>query len=128
MKNLFLTLFVLVLVSCTNNPPSLEVQGKWKLVKVENTFALQSTDYSSENIIFDFSSSTVTVSGNTSANFYIADGEYPYTLSMENSLSTTFQTMTLTLKGEQYVYKRENNKMSLSLGYIDGDNLSFERQ
>lgn len=128
MKNLILAVIALTLISCNNNEPTLEVQGKWKLVKVENAFAQQSKDLSSESIIFDFGSSTVTISGNNSGSFYMNNGSYPYTLQMQNSLSTTFQSMTLTLNSTQYLYKKTGNELTLDNGYIDGDKLTFVKQ
>lgn len=128
MRNLIVAVLAITLIACNNNPPVNDVQGKWKLVKVENAFAQHSTDFSLENIIFDFGNSTVNISGNNSGNFYMDNGDYPYTLQMDNSLSNTFQSMTLTLKGTQYLYKKTGNEMTLDNGYVDGDKLSFIKQ
>ena len=117
-----------MLAACNNNPPANDVQGKWKLIKVENAFAQQSTDFSTEDVVFYFGSSTVTVSGNNSGTFYIDNGDYPYTLQMDHSLSPTFQSMTLTLKDTQYLYKRTGNEITLDNGYVDGDKLTFVKQ
>lgn len=127
MKKLFFTVIVLVFFACNNDVPKLEVQGKWKLMKVENPFAQRSTDFSTENIIFNFGVSTVNISGNQ-GDFYIDNGDYPYTLEMQNSLSPSFQTLTLTLKGTRYTYTIEKNQMILSNAYVDGDVLTFIRQ
>lgn len=128
MRNLILVLLAVVFIACNNNSPTLEVQGKWKLIKVENEFSQQSIDFSSQNIIFNFGSSVVTISGNNSNAFYMDNGSYPYSLQMQNSLSTTFQSMTLTLNGTQYLYKKTDNEMTLDNGYVDGDKLTFSKQ
>ncbi len=128
MRNLILTLLAVVFVACNNNAPTLDVQGKWKLMEVKNARALQSTDLSTKDILFDFGSSTVKISGNDIDTFYIANGEYPYTLQMANSLSTTFQSMTLTLQGTPYLYKKNGDEMTLDNTYVDGDKLTFSKQ
>jgi hypothetical protein len=97
-------------------------------MKVENAFAQQSIDLSSKNIIFDFGSSEVTVTGNNSGDYYINNGNYPYSLQLQNSLSTTFQSMTLIINGTQYLYLKTENEMTLDNGYVDGDKLTFSRQ
>lgn len=127
-KKIIFALIVVVFIACNNNSPTLDVQGKWKLMKVENAFAQQSIDLSSKNIIFDFGSSEVTVTGNNSGDYYINNGNYPYSLQLQNSLSTTFQSMTLTINGTQYLYLKTENEMTLDNGYLDGDKLTFSRQ
>ncbi len=127
MKKIIFVLIAVAFIACNNNPPINDVQGKWKLIKVENAFAQQSTDYSSNNIVFDFGSSVVTISGNNSNAFYMSNGSYPYTLQMQNSISPTHQTMTLTLKGTQYIYTKTGNEMTLNNGYVDGDKLTFAK-
>lgn len=127
MKKIIFVLIAVAFIACNNNPPINDVQGKWKLIKVENAFAQQSTDYSSNNIVFDFGSSVVTISGNNSNAFYMSNGSYPYTLQMQNSISPTHQTMTLTLKGTQYIYAKTGNEMTLNNGYVDGDKLTFAK-
>jgi hypothetical protein len=141
MKNILkLTAFMLILAgsfySCDkkNNPDdtswiidgktknsladTANIIGKWKLVKVTTPFVGSVSNYSNNNIVYEFKTNNVlTISGKTSGiDLYRGHdvGEYFYSI-IKNDNDYSLQIATLT-----YGYSISSKELKISLAHLDG--------
>ena len=140
MKKLFILIIsIATFSSCSNDDTSTnEIVGEWQLIKAE-TYGVNSngdmelftTDYSQDNIIYNFSSSNeLSVSGGDDFNY--PDGTYDYIFG-EDYLSGApsegeSKTLLVKIYDSKWTYELENGIMILGRSYVDGSNLYFRRK
>ena len=136
MKNfIYLLLSVFLIFSCRNeeNQPVNKVAGEWKLIQskvyVPNNngqYELQTTDYSSQSIIYNFQANNqlkITGSQNN-------DGLFPYEFK-NDYLGATSEGGKIDLVQIQYVkyiFNLNGNQLSLDNKYVDGPELVFQKK
>ncbi len=100
--------------------------GKWKLLKVVDSFSTKSTYYEYKGITFTFKEDgKVFVSSNNKA---FLKGEYSYKLTSESiTADEKNKVKMVVIKGIKFTYKYEKNILELSNAYVDGVILYLKR-
>lgn len=133
MKKLLTILPILLLLSgsCSSSEDiSSQIVGNWKLVaSTQYGFNGEvSTDYSKENILYNFKQNgTLQVSGGENVGY--PDGAYEYFFG-EDYLGGENDPKVLLVKinDSKWTYNQNSGKMTLGKSYVDGPNLIFERK
>lgn len=117
--------------SCSNDDDiSNQIIGNWKLTKTVCCYfeGGRTTDYSNENIIYNFKSNGIlVVSGRDNVGY--TNGEYEYFFGKDHlGGNTDPKVLLVKINNSKWTYGLTNGKMTLGRSYIDGPNLIFERK
>ncbi|MFN3272978.1 MAG: hypothetical protein ACK40Y_10625 [Cloacibacterium caeni] len=135
MKNLFYFLIVgFLLLSCNRNDETQvnKVAGEWKLIQsktyVQNSNGqneLQTTDYSSQNIIYNFQTNNqLKITGSQN------DGLFPYEFKNDylGGNSEGGKIDLVIIQSTKYIFTLNGNQLSLDNKYVDGPELIFQKK
>ena len=135
MKNLFYFLIVgFLLLSCNRNDETQvnKVAGEWKLIQsktyVQNSNGqneLQTTDYSSQNIIYNFQTNNqLKITGSQN------DGLFPYEFKNDylGGNSEGGKIDLVLIQSTKYIFTLNGNQLSLDNKYVDGPELIFQKK
>ncbi len=135
MKNLiYLLPLTLFLFSCNRNDESQvnKVEGEWKLVQSKSYVQknngqneLQTTDYSSQNIIYNFQiNNKLKITGSQN------DGLFPYEFKNDylGGDASGGKIDLVQIQTTKYVFGLSGNKLSLDNKYVDGPELIFQKK
>ncbi|RUA12898.1 MAG: hypothetical protein DSY82_00055 [Flavobacteriia bacterium] len=132
-KILIIILGIAFLSGCSNDDDALNDQiiGKWKLIEVEfYGFGGQgSTDYSHENIIYDFQPNGILkVTGGQNEGY--SSGEYNYFFGLDylGGGMTDPKVLLVRIEDSKWTYNLNKGIMRLGQSYLDGPVLIFERK
>ena len=124
---------ILTALSCSNEDESSNNQiiGEWKLLEAQifNFGGQSSTDYSKENIIYNFQSNDILkISGGENINY--PTGEFKYFFGEDYLGGGTSDSKILLVKinESKYTYNLTNEKMRLGKSYVDGHDLVLGRK
>ncbi|MGS2764747.1 hypothetical protein [Sinomicrobium sp. M5D2P9] len=133
MKNFTLIFCISLLLSSCNNDDdnsSPNIIGDWKMIKIEvYSSELEETDYSDNNILYQFQSDGALIVEADVDNDGYNNGSYNYEMNLEH-LSGNLSVE----EPQEYIVKIENNKwvldmstdtMTLSQAHVDGPTLFF---
>ena len=135
MKKIILLIFTIgILSSCLNddkNSTNNEIIGKWKLIEVQifGFGGQSSTDYSNENIVYEFQSNGILkVTGGQDVSH--PDGEYNYFFGEDylGGGTTDPKILLVKINESKWTYNLTNGKMTIGKSYVDGPDLIFERK
>jgi hypothetical protein len=140
MKNLiFLLITIFSLTSCKrdDNEISNKIFGEWKLMQAKQyginasgEYELFTTDYSSQNIIYNFlPNNTLKVSGGENIGYN--DGTYPYQFKNDYlgiPLGNESKVDLVEIQGIKWSFNLSNSQMTLDHSYVDGPALIFKRK
>lgn len=137
--SLFLLLIFTLFNSCRDDDnESNKVLGEWKLMKVEqyvinasDEYESSTTDYSSQDNVYNFqSNNTLIVSGGENVGY--TNGTYSYVFKKDYisyaASDEEPKVEIVEIDGSKWVYNYSNSQMSLSLDYVDGPKLIFEKK
>jgi len=132
-KITILFLIIGILASCSNDDDvaNNQIIGEWKLTEAQifNFNGQFSTDYSNDNLIYNFQSNSILkVTGGQ--NFGYPDGEYDYFFGEDYLGGGTNEPKVLLVKinESKWTYNLTNGKMTLGKSYVDGPDLILERK
>lgn len=130
---LILIIAITTLLSCSKDDDSTtdQIVGEWRLLRTTCCFfeGGKTTDYSDENIIYNFKSNGILiVTGGQNVEYPI--GEYKYFFGKDNLGGDTNEPKTLLVKidNNKWTYNLIEGIMTLGMSYVDGPNLQFERK
>lgn len=133
MKKILILIITIVTLSSCSNDDSIndQIVGEWKLTSTVCCFfeGGKTTDYSDENIIYNFQSNGIlTVTGGQ--NIEYPNGEYNYFFGKDYLGGDTSDPKVLLIKidNNKWTYNLTDGIMTLSMSYIDGPILHFERK
>ena len=135
MKNVLYFLIVgFLLLSCNRNDETQvnKVAGEWKLIQsktyVQNSngqYELQTTDYSSQNIIYNFQmNNQLKITGSQN------DGVLPYEFKNDylGGNADGGKIDLVQIQSTKYVFTLNGNQLSLDNKYVDGSELIFQKK
>ena len=132
-KLLILILGITFLSSCSNDENSSNDQfiGKWKLIEAQifGFGGQSSTDYSNDNIIYNFQSNGILkVTGGQNEGY--PSGEYDYFFGKDylGGGTTDPKILLVKINDSKWTYNLTNGKMKLGQSYVDGPNLILKRE
>jgi len=133
-KIIILIISIGIFSSCSNdddNSMNNEIIGEWKLMEAQifNFGGQSSTDYSNENIIYNFQSSGILkVTGGQNAGY--PEGEYEYFFGEDylGGGTTDPKVLLVKINDSKWTYNLTNGKMKLGKSYVDGPDLILERK
>ncbi|SDB23521.1 hypothetical protein SAMN03097699_0229 [Flavobacteriaceae bacterium MAR_2010_188] len=134
--NLFLVCGILSFLNCSNDDNDSnanDIEGEWKLIKIETYFSEETTfDYTDRNIIYDFQSDgKLVVSGGENLGY--SDGEYKYEF-VEDYLSPEplegeSKEKLVIIDENRWIYEKLNSTtISISQAYVDGPTIFLKRR
>ena len=142
MKNLILFIFAMITLSSCNhddeNETNNKISGEWKLVQgkqyVINSsgeYELATTDYSSQNIIYNFQTNNIlkVIGGE---NIGYTNGEYSY--EFKNDYLSGYPSSGETkidlvqIQNLKWTFNSSTSQMTLDNSYVDGPTLIFEKK
>ena len=135
MKNVLYFLIVgFLLLSCNRNDETQvnKVAGEWKLIQsktyVQNSngqYELQTTDYSSQNIFYNFQmNDQLKITGSQN------DGVFPYEFKNDylGGNAEGGKIDLVQIQSTKYVFALNANQLSLDNKYVDGPELIFQKK
>ena len=136
MRKIFLLLItVATLISCSSDDSiSDQITGEWKLMSatiIDFTINPPTIDYSNDNIIYNFrSNGTLTVSGEENVGY--TEGDYEYFFGKDylgggQPNPGESKILVVDINSTKWTYDLTDGIMTLSITYIDGPLLRFER-
>jgi hypothetical protein len=132
-KILIIILGIALLSSCSDNNDiqNNQIIGEWKLLeaKIFGFGGQSSTDYSNENIVYNFQSNGILkVTGDQ--NVIHPSGEYDYFYGEDYLGGGTSDPKILLVKinESKWTYNLTNGKMTIGQSYVDGVDLVFKRK
>lgn len=134
-KYILLLLSLSLFLHCSKDdavPASPQILGEWKLVsaRIANLITVQTVDYSDQNIIYDFRANGVLWVSQDNMGY--AQGTYEYVfeedyLSGSPSPGENKGWLVKVNNIRKWIYQRVDGKMLLRTSYIDGPDLTFEK-
>ena len=135
MKKIIILIFSIgIFSSCSNdddNSLNSEILGEWKLVEAQilNFGGQSSTNYSNENIIYNFLSSEILkVTGGQNIGYPTREYEYFFGEDYLGGGTTDPKILLVKINGSKWTYNLTNGKMKLGKSYVDGPDLILERK
>ncbi len=129
---LYFIILLIFMVSCSKNDTLMSEKelmaseqkqsfliGKWKLLKVVNSFSTKSTYYEYKGITFTFKNNgKVFVSSDNKA---FLKGEYSYKLTSESiTADKKNEVKMIVIEGVKFTYKYDKKILELSNAHVDG--------
>lgn len=134
-KLIYLLTIILLLFSCNRTDENQQVNkvvGEWKLIQsksyVQNTNGqneLITTDYSTQNIIYNFQTNNqLKITGSQN------DGLFPYEFKHDylGGSADGVKIDLVLIQSTKYVFALSGNQLSLDNKYVDGPELIFQKK
>ena len=132
----FITVLVLTLLfaNCSKNDDQIitPVIGKWQLIKVEannRTSTTTITDYTSQNIIYEFTTNSNLNVNSDHSIFKAGNYNYEFKSDYLSGFPSAGETKTLVviIDNQKWTYQLVNKQMILGTSYFDGPDLYLEK-
>ncbi len=130
-KSILFALAITLLLGCADDESSSDpILGDWKLMEAQfyGWMGEHSADYSEQDIVYSFQSNGVLkVEGGENAGY--PDGEYSYVFEEDHLAGSTGpQILLVKINQSKWTYDLTHGVMTLSMAYVDGPALVFERE